>query len=92
MIPLVGYLIVSNSKSNRKKTLALWLIPVILIPLLWPAYAFSIGQGDLWLDWVLWQTGRKKPLAISLSNFFAIDPVIMIIGIIGLLYSAFKKD
>ena len=92
MIPLVGYLIVSNSKSNRKKTLALWLIPVILIPLLWPAYAFSIGQGDLWLDWVLWQTGRKKPLATSLGNFFEIDPVIMIIGIIGLLYSAFKKD
>jgi hypothetical protein len=92
MIPLVGYLVVSNSNSNRKKTLALWLMPVILIPLLWPAYAFSIGQGDLWLEWVLWQTGRKKPLATSLSNFFAIDPAIMIIGIIGLLYSAFKKD
>jgi hypothetical protein len=92
MIPLVGYLVVSNSNSNRKKTLALWLIPVILIPLLWPAYAISIGQGDLWLDWILWQTGRKKPLAISLANFFEIDPVIMIIGIIGLLYSAFKKE
>jgi hypothetical protein len=92
MIPLVGYLVVANSKYNRKKTLGLWLLPVILIPLLWPAYAFSIGQGDLWLDWVLWQTGRKKPLAISLENFLQIDPVIMVIGIIGLLYSAFKKD
>ena len=70
MIPLVGYLIVSNSKSNRKKTLGLWLIPVILIPLLWPAYAFSIGQGDLWLDWVLWQTGRKKPLADITRQLF----------------------
>jgi dolichyl-phosphate-mannose-protein mannosyltransferase len=92
MIPVVGYLVVSNSNSNRKKTLALWLIPVILIPLLWPAYAFSIGHGDLWLDWVLWQTGRHKPLVISLTNFFEMDPVIMIIGIIGLLYSVFRKD
>ena len=92
MMPVVGYLVVSNSNSNRKKTLALWLIPVILIPLLWPAYAFSIGHGDLWLDWGLWQTGRHKPLAISLNNFFEMDPVIMIIGIMGLLYSVFKKD
>jgi hypothetical protein len=92
MIPIVGYLVVSNSNSNRKKTLALWLIPVILIPMLWPAYAFSIGHGDLWLDWVLWQTGRHKPLVISLTNFFEMDPVIMIIGIIGLLYSVFRKD
>lgn len=91
MIPLVGYLIISNS-SRKKKTLALWLLPVLLIPLMWPAYAFSIGQGDLWLDWVLWQTGRHKPLAISLNNFFEMDPVIMILGIIGLAYSALKRD
>ena len=55
MIPVVGYLVVSNSNSNRKKTLALWLIPVILIPLLWPAYAFSIGEFDLWLKSVMFQ-------------------------------------
>lgn len=91
MIPLVGYLVISNS-SRKKKTLALWLLPVLLIPLMWPAYAFSIGQGDLWLDWVLWQTGRHKPLAISLHNFFEMDPVIMILGIIGLAYSALKRD
>ena len=54
MIPVVRDLVVSNSNSNRKKTFALWIAPVILIPLLWPAYAFSIGQGGLWLDWVPW--------------------------------------
>ena len=60
MMPVVGYLVVSNSNSNRKKTLALWLIPVILIPLLWPAYAFSIGEFDLWLNGVMFQQGRAS--------------------------------
>lgn len=39
MIPLVAYLVYNNTKSF--KCVCFWAIPVILIPLLWPAYAIS---------------------------------------------------
>ena len=35
MIPVVGFLIFTNS-NKRLKVLGLWFIPVILIPLIWP--------------------------------------------------------
>jgi 4-amino-4-deoxy-L-arabinose transferase-like glycosyltransferase len=46
MIPLVGFLIFTN--SNRSfKALGLWFAPVILIPLIWPAYAMSQGESRI---------------------------------------------
>ena len=43
MIPLVGYLVLKgasiNKNRNRFTILAIWLIPVILIPSIWPAFA-----------------------------------------------------
>jgi len=63
MIPLVGFLIYTNSKSF--KTLGIWLIPVILVPLLWPAYALSVGQFDEWLDGVLWQATERSETGVT---------------------------
>ena len=74
-IPLVGCIVYFNSKSITR--LITWLVPVFLIPLLWPLYAVSIGQGDLWMHRVLWQTERNKPLELSLISFFQIDAVIV---------------
>ena len=91
MMPLIGTLVFLNSKK-RLKSLGIWLIPVIIIPLLWPLYSVAAGQTDLWLEWVIWQTGRNKPLSESLTNFFQIDPVIAIIGIAGLIWTALRKD
>jgi Dolichyl-phosphate-mannose-protein mannosyltransferase len=91
MMPLVGALVFFNSKK-RLKSLGIWLIPVILIPLLWPLYSVVIGQTDLWVEWVLWQTGRNRPLSTSLTNFFQIDPLITIIGIAGFIWTGLKKD
>jgi hypothetical protein len=91
MIPLVGSLVFFNSK-NRLKSLGIWFIPVILIPFLWPLYSVAAGQADLWVEWVIWQTERNRPLSISLTNFFQIDPVIAIIGIAGLIWTALRKD
>ena len=64
MIPLIGYLIYMNTNKNNKfKSLGVWFIPVILIPMLWPAFAFSIGEFDMWIEDVLKQTQREsKPL------------------------------
>jgi hypothetical protein len=89
-IPLVGSIIYFNSKSIRR--LMIWLTPVFLVPLLWPLYAVSIGQGDLWAHWVLWQTERNKPLELSLISFFQIDPVIAIGGIAGTILACLRKD
>ena len=97
MIPVVGYLVVSNSNSNRKKTLALWLIPVILIPLLWPAYAFSIGEIDLWLKSVMFQQGRASAgtgtnLSAAFKDLFKIDPTIIILGCASLGFVGLRRD
>jgi hypothetical protein len=97
MIPVVGYLVVSSSNSNRKKTLALWLIPVILIPLLWPAYAFSIGEIDLWLKSVMFQQGRASAgtgtnLSTAFKDLFKIDPTTIILGCASLGFVGLRRD
>jgi hypothetical protein len=95
MIPLVGFLVYSNSRSF--KTLGLWLIPVILIPMFWPIYALSTGELDRWLETqgeVLWQTRRlTQPLFESMNSFLEMDPFLILIGTIGILYTiAVKRD
>jgi len=91
MMPLVGSLVFFNSKK-RLESLGIWLIPVIMIPLLWPLYSVVVGQTDLWLEWVLWQTDRNRPLSLSLTDFFKIDPLITVIGIAGFIWTRLKKD
>jgi hypothetical protein len=95
MIPLVGFLIYqnNNNNNNRKLTLGLWFIPVILIPLIWPAYATYRGEFDLWLDGVLWQTHRGvQTLLSSLIYDFHLDPVLVLLGIAGLVFAVIKRD
>jgi hypothetical protein len=94
MIPLVGFLIYTNSNRNLK-SLGLWFIPVILIPLIWPAHAIFIGDLDLWFKGILWQTtGREdKPLVDSLISIYKRDPVLLTLSAAGLLFAAtIKKD
>ena len=107
LIPLVGFLIYTNNNSSssrkrRLKTLGLWVIPVILIPLIWPAYSISIGQFNLWWQGVLHQTDRtvnltdtdmNGSLLKSVGIFYQIDPVLLILGIAGLIFAgAIKRD
>jgi hypothetical protein len=83
MIPLVGFLIYTNTKNNnnnnsnghrrtRLRNLGLWFIPVILIPLIWPAHAMIIGEFDQWKHGVLWQTSERpsRPLIATINTFF----------------------
>src|SRR5215207_3565282 len=92
MIPLVGFLVFTN--SNRSfKALGLWFAPVILIPLIWPAYAISQGEFDDWLNTVLRQASRESAGTISsITEIFYIDPVFIILGAIGYIYAAMKRD
>ena len=80
--------------SSKLKTLGIWFIPIALIPMIWPAYAISMGQLDEWLDGVFWQATRAdRPLAEALKSvFFRMDPVLLGLGAIGLIYSVIKKD
>ena len=95
MIPLVATMIFFNS-GKKYRSVAIWVIPVILLPLLWPLYSVVIGQNDLWMKWVIWQTERTESknitFANAINNFFKIDPLITILGIAGIALSAIRKD
>jgi tetratricopeptide (TPR) repeat protein len=93
MIPLVAFIIYQNNSSKSLKTLGLWFIPVILIPLIWPAYAAYHGQFDLWLHDISWQTHRGvQTLFSSLIYDFQLDPVLLLLAAAGLVFVAIKKD
>ena len=100
MIPLVGYLVFTNSPTVRRvriKNLAIWFIPVILIPSLWPAYALIVGELDLWVEGVTGQMSRIESQAgnkifTAFSNLFKIDPVTLILGAAGLIFTVVRRD
>ena len=96
MIPVVGFVVFMNNKKSIR-TLGMWLIPVILIPAIWPVYAMSIGELDKWFDTergVLWQTQREtRPIWNSIDAVYEMDPVLAITGIIGTAFTAiWRKD
>jgi hypothetical protein len=107
MIPLISFIILqknqpsssgndSNTKisNSRLKALGIWFVPVILIPMIWPAYAMSIGNLNEWLDGVVWQATRAdRPFNFEMKTvFLRMDPVLVAIGVAGLIYAVIKKD
>lgn len=94
IIPLGAFLVFTNSKDLRM--LGLWFIPIILIPLIWPIYALSVGDFNLWLDGVYHQTHRDEfnpvPLSASIKHLFNIDYVLMIMGIGGIIFALIRRD
>jgi hypothetical protein len=95
IIPLVGFLIYTNNTNGRRlRNLGLWFIPVILIPLIWPAHAMIIGEFDQWMNGVLWQTSERpsRPLFGTVKTFFEMDPVLFVLSMAGLVFAAVKRD
>ena len=75
LIPLVGFIVFTNNKKSFK-ALGLWIIPVILIPLMWPAHTVMGGEFDQWQDGIIYQTTRaSKPLFDAVNDFYNKDPV-----------------
>ena len=94
MIPVVSFAVYSRQNHNRHATtsLRLWLIPVVLILLIWPAYSISIGTLNFFADGILWQTHREsQPLLNAIYIFFKGDPILLIVGIGGLFFATIKK-
>ena len=101
MIPLVWYLILSRRRDKSWRAVWIWIVPVILIPMIWLIYAILVGDFDQLMEDLTWNTQRgeiqldsavSSILANSLKYIFQIDPVIFILGIAGIIFSEIKRD
>lgn len=98
MIPLIASIIYwNNNRKTLLKSLGIWLVPVICVPLIWPGYAMSVGHFDSWLfgvfEYQLQHTDRTShPLLDSLITIFTIDPVLTTLGFAGLAFAVIRKD
>jgi hypothetical protein len=91
MIPLVGFLVYRN--NNNLKSLGIWFIPVILIPLIWPAQSILVDRFDSWTNDVFWQINRENAGLPWIIFLLAItDPVLFVAGFAGLAHSFMKRD
>ncbi|HKR73218.1 MAG TPA: phospholipid carrier-dependent glycosyltransferase, partial [Candidatus Nitrosocosmicus sp.] len=91
-IPLVGYLIYKNNRSLKK--LGIWMIPVFVIPLIWPAYIMYIGDLENGINGILYQVERgERNFNDTLTFIFLADPVLIILGICGgIALTLLKRD
>lgn len=103
MIPLIAFILIKkdcvktgsrNTSINPLKVIGMWIVPVVLIPLIWPAYAISIGQFSEWLDGVVYQAerGSVQGLRHSISVVSQSDPVLLVLGAAGIIYAIVKRD
>ena len=89
-IPLVVWIIFQ--KRKKFSDMLIWIIPVLLIPMLWPANSIFLDQFDLWIKDVLWQSQRSNSILEIVGYFLRIDPVLFVIGMAGVIYSAITKN
>lgn len=78
--------------TGKKRYILVWLIPVLLVPMMWPLHAMLSGDLDDWINGVRYQVSRDRPLINTINTFFEIDPVLFVLGMGGLVYAAIKKD
>src|SRR5918993_2028273 len=83
-----------KTKISLLKPLGIWFVPVVLIPMIWPAYAMSVGQIDEWIDGVIYQTTRESVSSLrdSIILVYKIDAVLVGFAAVGLIYAIVKKD
>ncbi len=94
VIPLIGG-IVFFSNTKRFKLLALWFVPVILIPLLWPIQSIEAGHFNYWVhDVFYFQTHRVggSDLHAITRSFVDMDPVLFWLAAIGIGFAAIRRD
>jgi hypothetical protein len=66
-----------------------------LIPLIWPAYAISVGQFDSWIAGMIYQTARDsggKDLRSSFVLVYDLDPILLTLAAAAMIYGVIKRD
>jgi hypothetical protein len=89
-IPLLIWIIFQKRKNL--KDVLFWIIPVLLIPLLWPAHSISLDQFDLWIKDLVWQSQRSNSVIDLFKHFILIDPILFVLGIGGIIYSGVARN
>ena len=91
MLPLLIFYVY---KYNRKiSQTALFVAPVIIITLIWPLDALIKGEIDLWMLGITSQIERQNDSILnSLYDIFLVDPIILTLGLVGLIFAIIKKD
>jgi hypothetical protein len=82
--------------SGKIKILIIWfIIPAVVIPAIWPAYAIVSDRFDEFIDGIFWQ-GTERHGGNSLFNivedFWKSDPVLLVLGIIGTIYCSLRRE
>ena len=91
-IPLVTYVIFTNSNKSVK-TLGIWFIPVVTVPLIWPTYSLFQGQIDWWWNGIYWQTHRQNyGLKFTVIDSFSDTPIFSWLGLVALIFVIIKRD
>ena len=91
MIPVVAYIIFSNNQNIKQRIS--WIIPVFLIPTIWPIVSIYLNQFDLWLRDVIWQSGRGTGDFFTITGYvFSIDAVFITLGFVSFAFAAIKKN
>ncbi|HYF99963.1 MAG TPA: glycosyltransferase family 39 protein [Candidatus Saccharimonadales bacterium] len=91
MIPLLAFY---SYKYNRKIIhVVLFLVPVIIVPFLWPFDAMLKGEFQQWVLGLTSQIDRQNDSIVdSLYDIFLIDPIILSLGLIGTAFAIIKRD
>lgn len=90
MIPLVTFLIY---QGTSRRMLAVWFIPAMLIPLIWPIQSIQDNQFHTWIGDILYQVHRQNNnFGNILADFYRFDPLLLVLGFAGIVYAAVKKD
>jgi aldose sugar dehydrogenase len=91
-IPLIGYLIYKQERNF--KFLGIWLVPVLLIPLTWPAYIIYSGNLENGINGILYQVERgERNFNDTITFILQADPILIILGIAGgLAITLIKRD
>ncbi len=94
MVPLIAFIIFRKRSSRTIRMITLWLVPVILIPLIWPAYSLAIGQFSAWVDGIHAQTSRaaSSPQYVALWKDLMMDPLLIGVGFAAIIFAAAKRD
>jgi hypothetical protein len=91
MLPLLVYYVY---KYNKKiPHVVLFLAPVLLIALIWPVDAIFSREYEEWVLGISSQIERQNDSILnSLYDIFFVDPIILILGLAGLVFAIIKRD